>query len=46
MDLKMDLKLDPSKYLEVIKQSVDSSLRLAGEWLPPPSLEQQVVGFW
>lgn len=39
----MDLKLDPGKYLEVIKQSVDSSLRLAGEWLPPPGLEQQDV---
>ena len=41
MDLKMEF--DPSKYVEVIQRSVDSSLRLAGEWLPPPGREQQDI---
>ena len=37
------LKMEPTEYLAVIKQSLDSSLRLAAKWLPPPGLEQQDI---
>ena len=35
--------MEPTKYLAVIKQSLDSSLQLAAKWLPPPGLEQQHI---
>ena len=35
--------MDPNKYLEVIKQSLDSSLLLAAKWFPPSGLEQHIL---